>query len=92
MILAKIDVTKIDKSRLFKGEKGTYLDICLVETPNSQYDQDYMVTQSISKADREAGQRGAILGNARIVGAKPAAQAPKPVPAPAQENLDDIPF
>ena len=101
IILAKINVTKIDKSKLFKGEKGTYLDIVLVETPDSKYADDYMVVQSVSKEEREKGVKGAILGNAMIVGQKPAAPAPqsggrygpeptRPAAAPrAQENLDE---
>ena len=54
MISLKIDVTKIDKKRLFKGEKGTYLDLILIETPKSQY-SDYMVKQQVTKEERERG-------------------------------------
>ena len=46
MITCKIDVTKIEKERLFKGEKGTYLDIVLIESPNNQYGDDYKVVLS----------------------------------------------
>lgn len=78
MITAKLNVLAIEKARLFKGEKGTYLDIALIETPNDQYGNDYMVVQSVSKEEREAGKRGAILGNAKIRGggAKPKQEAP----------------
>lgn len=91
MILAKINVTKIDKAKLFKGEKGTYLDICLIETPNGAYDQDYMVVQSVSKEERAAGVKGAILGNARIIGQKPQAPEAPRVAAP-QDDIDDVAF
>lgn len=64
MITGKIDVTKIDKARLFKGERGTYLDVVLIETPNGQYG-DYMICQGVSKEERQAGVKGAILGNAK---------------------------
>jgi len=67
MITCKIDVTKIEKERLFKGEKGTYLDIVLIETTNNQYGDDYMIVQSVSKEESAQGVRGKILGNARIV-------------------------
>jgi hypothetical protein len=30
MHIGKIDVTKIDKSFLFKGKSGTYLDVALI--------------------------------------------------------------
>lgn len=98
MIIAKIDVTKIDKSKLFSGAKGKYLDVVLIETPQSQYGDDYMVVQGVSKEDREKGIKGAILGNAKIFGQKPVAQ-PQAQPAPTasggtqQMDLDDdVPF
>lgn len=78
MILGKIDVTKIDKTKLFLGKSGAkYLDICLIETPNNQYGDSHMITQSVSKEEREKGVKGAILGNAKTFGGKPAAPAPK---------------
>jgi hypothetical protein len=70
MITARIDVTKIDKSRLFKGEKGTYLDIVLIDTPAAKYGNDFIVKQSISKEEREAGKDAPILGNGKTL--KPA--------------------
>ena len=66
MISISINVNKIDKSRLFKGAKGTYLDMVLIETPNSEYG-DYMVVESVSKEEREQGVKGTILGNAKII-------------------------
>jgi hypothetical protein len=80
MILIKIDVTKIDKAKLYKGAKGTYLDICLIETPNSQYEQDFMAVQGVSKEERAAGKKGAILGNAKHMGSRraPANTGSKP--------------
>ena len=69
MITAKIDCTKIDKSKLFLGKNGAkYLDIVLIESKNDQYGNDYMVVQSVSQEERAAGKRGAILGNAKILG------------------------
>lgn len=68
MILVKINTGKIDKTKLFKGEKGTYLDICLFESPNDKYGNDYVVAQSVSKAEREAGKKGIIIGNGKIYG------------------------
>ena len=64
MISAKIDFNKIDTSRLFEGKKGRYLDIILIETPNSPY-ADYMVKQSVTKEEREQGIE-IILGDGKI--------------------------
>ena len=78
MIKLKIDVTKIDKARLYKGAKGTYLDCVLIETKNNQYGDDYMIVQEVTKEERENGVKGPILGNAKILGQRPAAQQPPP--------------
>lgn len=59
LIKAKIDVKKINKDRLFKGEKGTYLDITLIETPNGKYGE-WMIVQDAPKDEK-----GTILGNGK---------------------------
>jgi len=66
MISFSINVSLIDKERLFKGKKGQYLDCVAIETPNSEYG-DYMVVESISKEERDAGKKGTILGNGKII-------------------------
>jgi len=72
MITGKINVKLIDKSKLYVGQKGTYLDIVLIPTPDNQYGDDYMIVQGATKEERDAGQRGAILGNAKTWKDKPA--------------------
>lgn len=64
----KIDVTKIDKSKLFKGQKGTYLDaqVFIDIDELDQYGNSGMITQAISKEERDSGHQGAILGNAKV--------------------------
>jgi len=90
-IVVKIDVTKIDKARLYKGAKGTYLDAILRPTPDSKYGEDYMIVQSVSKEEREKGVKGNIIGNARILQSqgKPSA---KPQPAPQDDDANQVPF
>lgn len=66
MISISIDYDKIDKTRLFQGKKGTYLDLVLIER-DDQYGNNYMVVESISKEERERGVKGQILGNAKII-------------------------
>lgn len=89
MITLKIDVKKIDKAKLFNAQSGAvYLDCIMVETPNSEYN-DYMIVQSVSNEEREAGVMGAILGNAKVYKPKceTVAQA-----APQQPKSEDLPF
>jgi hypothetical protein len=95
-IQIKIDVNKIEKSRLFKGAKGTYLDATLVmrDEPD-QYGNIGFVTQQISKEEREAGTKAPIIGNVtkRYVKDAPKPQAPAPV-TPIVSSVDDsdLPF
>lgn len=98
IIAGKLDCVKIDRTKLFAGKNGAkYLDFILVETPDNKYGDDFMVCQSVSKEDRLAGKKGAILGNAKYLGGgggqAPATSAAAPKKPAAQENLDeDIPF
>lgn len=85
MIVIKIDVKKIEKERLFKGEKGTYLDIALMDRPD-EYGNEGFVVQSVSKEERLAGVKGPIIGNWKILETKP---KPKPAPKPVVPKLDD---
>lgn len=87
-IAAKIDVTKIDKEKLFPGKNGAkYLDLILIPSTNSRYGDDFMVVQSVSKEERARGIKGAILGNAKFLGGGAPATAPA-----AQQEQDDVPF
>ena len=89
-IIIRINCSKIDKARLFKGEKGTYLDAILIHKP-SQYGDDYFIAQSVTKEERESGVKGAIIGGAKILRPKNAAPKPSPVQEP-QDDGDDVPF
>jgi hypothetical protein len=82
MITGKLNVMLIDKAKLYKGEKGTYLDFVLIETPGNQYGNDYMIVQSVTKEEREKGIKGVVLGNCKVIGQTTAQVAPK----------DDLPF
>jgi hypothetical protein len=97
MIRAKIDVTKILKQHIFVGAKGKYIDITLMDNKNGvdEFGNAGFVIQDICKEAREAGEKGPILGNFKIIGQA----APKPTPAapPKKTNAeelegDDVPF
>jgi len=79
-INASIDVSKIDKDRLYKGKKGTYLDtVIFIDVDNKdQYDQNGMITQNVSKEEKEQGEAPA---------------APQQTPLPNNDFADsDVPF
>jgi hypothetical protein len=99
-IKIKVDVTKLRKELFFKGAKGTYADLVLIETPDSQYGDDYRVVQDVSKEARERGEKGPIVGNGRNFG-KTASKPPQKTPPPQRKPPvdpdldaaeDDVPF
>jgi hypothetical protein len=94
MIKVKLNVTKIDKDKIFIGKKGKYVDLLLVDKPDD-FGNDGFVSQGVSQEEREAGQREPIVGDWKHVGQKkPAAPQPKPAAthAPTAGDDDDIPF
>ena len=64
----KIDVSKIDKARLYKGQKGTYLDatVFIDSSELDQYGNSGMITQDVSKEEKAQNVKGAILGNCKV--------------------------
>ena len=64
----KIDVTKIDKSRIFEGKKGKYLDlVTFIDTEvQGEYGDNGFISQSTSKEEREAKVQTPILGNVTV--------------------------
>lgn len=91
----KINVSKIDKTALFEGKNGKYLDLVLFENRDGtdQYGNDGFVTQDIGKERREAGERGPIIGNWRDLGDRKPAVKPAAKHEPeTEDDGDDIPF
>lgn len=63
-----IDVTKIDKSRLIKGKKGTYANLTIeVKDEKDQYDNDVSAWQAQTEDERKAKKNRNYLGNGRII-------------------------
>ena len=91
----RVDVTKIDKSRLYKGAKGTYLDLTtFVDTETAdQYENHGFISQSVNKEERDANVQTPILGNCKVFYTDgQATQPPASAPMPLEELEDDIPF
>ena len=64
-----IDVKSIEKARLVEHQNGkTYLNMTVFIDPNNpdQYGQHGMITQDVSKQEKDQGVKGAILGNAKV--------------------------
>ena len=91
----RIDVTKIDQSRLYKGAKGTYLDLTtFVDTDQQdQYENNGFISQSVTKEERDAKVQTPILGNVKVIYTDGQASAPVKQADMSIEQLDeDIPF
>lgn len=97
-----IDVKAIDKARLVAHQNGkTYLNMTVFIDPDSpdNYGQHGMITQDVSKQEKDSGIKGNILGNAKVFwqdNSQPQQtyQAPPaPQQAPQAETWsDDVPF
>ncbi len=85
-IKLKLDVTKIDKAHLYRGAKGTYLDAVAWPRKDGpdEYGNSHFIVQDLPRAARDAGAKGAIIGNMTLDGSAPATQT--------ADNRDDIPF
>jgi hypothetical protein len=65
----KIDVTKIEKERLFHGKGGAkYLDCTVfIDTDKpGRFGDHGFITQDVTKEEREQDVRGNILGNVKV--------------------------
>lgn len=90
---------EITNAGLFEGKNGAiYLDLALFESENDPYGNDWRVCQSVSKEARQAGEKGAILGNGKNVGqtrgSATGSTGGKPSHSPAGPAQDDdsVPF
>lgn len=85
LISLSIDVDKLDPKRLYKGKKGKYLSATLfLKEETDQYGKNGFIVESITKEERESGQKGTIIGNAKFLvsGNKPA----------QNDDYGDVPF
>ena len=98
----KINCSEIDKARLFEGKKGKYLDatVFIDLTELDQYGNSGMITQDVTKEEKDQGVKGNILGNCKVFWSDtaqpqspPQQQAPQAAPANNYDDFsDDIPF
>ena len=84
LISLSIDVDKLDVKRLYKGKKGKYLSATLfLKEEVDQYGNNGFIVESITKEERESGQKGTIIGNAKFLVSGS---------APKQDEPGDLPF
>ena len=87
-IAVNLDVKKIDKTKLYVGKKGTYLDaVVFLKDEADEYGNHGFIVQSVTKEEREKGVKGEILGNVKILGQQGTNDTQK-----AQVDDDGLPF
>ena len=93
-ITIKIDVKKIEKKRLYEGEKGTYLDATLIMSgEKDKYGNIGFIVQDITKEERESGTKSPIIGNVKAKYGDAPKQAPAPNrPTTEDDDSDNLPF
>lgn len=82
-----VNLSKIDKTKLFKGQKGIYFNaVLIIKDEADQFGNHAFIVEEISKEQRAAGERGTIVGSGKFI---------KTQNLPAEitsEILDDLPF
>ena len=68
IVSGSIDLTKIDKSKIYEGKKGKYYPITVVlnNEPSPYGDSGYIQTEQ-TKEERAAKQSKTFLGNVKVV-------------------------
>ena len=92
LLSLSIDVTKINKSELITGEKGTYLNLTVsLNDEADKFGNTVSAWQSQTKEQREAKVNRTFLGNGKVIfdseGKQQQQQAPQ-----VQEEQVDLPF
>ena len=92
-----IDVSKLDKSRLYKGAKGTYANLTVfIDSNPDQYGKNGGVKEQATKDERDQKVKMPFVGNATIFWSdNPDFQQARveQAQAPATDEFDDsIPF
>ena len=89
-----IDVTKLDKSKFFKGKNGgVYANLTVfVDTEKDQYDNNGGIQQQLTKEERDQGIRAPYLGNAKIFWTDSSNPEPKPLEPTLSLEEEDVPF
>ncbi len=91
-ISLSINLSKIDKSKIFEGKKGQYLDLTTFVNLDDvdEYGKNGFITQSISKENRSNGVKMPIIGNNKVFWTNDEASTPSAGSKP--DRSDDIPF
>ena len=89
-----IDVSKINKDWLYTSPKTgkKYLKVIVKDAKNSQYGDDYMMSQGVPKEERDKGTKyGPILSGGKEIGKGFSPRPPSNAPAKRQTQAPGSP-
>lgn len=97
---ASIDVSKISKEKLVKGEKGNYLNVTIsINDEEDNYGNVLTITESQTKEERDAKAKKNYLANGKLVWssdggstAKQSGSTSKAAPATPTVEEENLPF
>lgn len=94
LIKLSVDVSKIDKSKLFQGKKGTYLDLIVsVSDEVNEHGNNVSCWEGQTREERESKANRNFLGNGRVIWTDDtSAEVPSADVMDAAEEEDDLPF
>ena len=85
-----INVDKINKAKLIKGKKGTYLSLNIaVNDEKDQFDNDCSVWENQSKEERDSKASKNYLGNGKVIWSNEEGAS---VSSGAEDIDDGLPF
>ena len=92
-----INVEDIDKSRLIKGKKGSYLNLTMSINDETKFGNNASISVSQSKEEREAKEAKTYLGNGKVVwvsdeGVTVAEREQELSTSTSAASEDDLPF
>jgi len=92
-----INVEDIDKSKLIKGKKGSYLNLTMSINDETKFGNNASVSVSQSKEEREAKEAKTYLGNGKVVwmsdaGVSVAEREQELSTSTSAASQDDLPF
>jgi len=89
MLGLSIDVDKINKDKLYKGKKGTYLKLTIaVNDEDDQFGNNVSCWEQQSEDERSAKANKNFLGNGKVFWSNEGDSTPKA----NDNNTDDLPF
>ena len=71
IINLSINLEKLDKSKIIKGKKGSYVNLTVFANDETKFDNNASIAQSQSQEEREASKASGVyppyLGNGKVV-------------------------